>query len=299
MPSPRASAVPAAPPPSAKPTLDDHAAESELHRPELERETTGRVESRFTTDENDMVKNYLENLYRSATESTWRSFIVDKSQGIVFTTTISAIVSFLWFVSLFGMLEWSVGREKIIGITAFCASFSFSSVINCHILPGQPLSCPEGFQAPVCIDWYHSSFPYDTTRIIVMQILGLAGTLVSLLCTAYCFYVLTRVIDKAQFRTSMRRLALVMVFSALVSLCYFVVYETIPYFDDVESGEACILLHNATGAITCVPVSSLDPPLHEGYAFTATVVIFVLSVFAAMFSVMAALREHYDVEKED
>lgn len=264
------------------------------------RRDSQKVDSRMTLEtEEDPVKRYLNSLYQTARESTWRSFIVDRSQGIVFTTTLSSVNSFLWLVALFGMLEWSISSDKIVGLTTFCASFSYSSVVQCHVLPGQSLSCPYNFQTPTCIGWYDISSPADTTLIITMQVLGVVGTLISFVSTVLAFYTLMKLVDQIHFRRAIQALTAIMTVESLVSLGFFVVVLVNPYFTEIVEGKNCVLLPSDTGGLTCVPASDIVPLLSQGYATTAAIVIFVFSVLAIIFSAMGAMKVHYDLDKED
>lgn len=132
--------------------------------------------------------DYLRSLYNTITETSWTSFILDRNQSIVFSATLTLILSFLWCVSLTGMWIWTVEDQITIGMTMFCSSFFFSNTKYCHILPGESLTCPPNFQGVTCYSWYSYEPGGVPSTIIGMQVCGLAGTLTSIACTIVTFY---------------------------------------------------------------------------------------------------------------
>ena len=256
------------------------------------------VDADHDNEDDDPVKHYLESLYKSAKESSWATFLLDKSQAVVFSSILALIIAFLWLVSMFGMWSWQVGNTETVGITVFCASFSFSNIMNCHILPGEALVCPPEFQNPVCVNWYENALQHeDVSPIYAMQALTIAGTCVGALCSALGLVTWTMVSDQAVFQRSMKAGSVLMVINALLSLADFIVYMYFPYIQKLHAGQGCILLPDPSG-LKCEPTSALVPPLGSGYAFTATVVIFAFSVINALFYWMGSLREHYDFDKD-
>jgi hypothetical protein len=250
----------------------------------------------------DLAKLYIQDMVKSAKESTWSSFILTRSQSVVISSFLSFIISFLWLISTFGYWTWSISPTFIIGITLFCASFSFSNVIQCYILPGEPLSCPPQFQYPICINWYGNDVLKATSNasnIFAMQVVTILGSINALVCSALSLYTWTTIADQRSFRRSMIAGIYFAIFNATLSLADFVLYIYFDYPNRLSSKEGCILRYNKNNEIICEPATDLAPFMGKSYAFTSTVVIFVFSLINAVSFGMGSLIQHYDIDKDD
>lgn len=210
--------------------------------------------------------------------------LLDRSQFLVFAGLSNVLIMFLTLVVLFGMWSLSVsGSALTVGITVFCASFSFSDIAKCSFLDGQ-LECPFNFQGPTCVSWYElPKFGEDITLAVFLQVLSVLGILSSICSASLNMYIWIRVLEANQFNKFVQYSAILNCANAILSLCSFLVYSAIPYVKHVERGQGCVYLYGAGGKIECVNASTLNPQMASSYAYSVDVAIFCISALTCLF----------------
>lgn len=216
---------------------------------------------------------------------TLSDLLLDRSQFLVFAGLSNVLVVFLTLVVLFGMWSLSISNSEFtVGITVFCASFSFSDIAKCSFIDST-LECPFTFKGPTCVSWYDiAPLGEDITLAIFLQVLSLMGIVSSVCSASLNMYIWIRVIEAELFNCFVQYSAVLNFANAVISLCSFLVYSAIPYVQRVERGEGCIYLYNPAGtSIQCVNASAIQPQMASSYAYSVDVAIFCLSALTCLF----------------
>lgn len=250
-----------------------------------------------TEDDLAAVKEYLSRFYEHARPSSWRVYMLDKSQALVTSATLSVVMLFLWCATMTGMWAWGIYPEMSIGFTLFCGSFVWSSIRLCHILPGKTLDCPPNFRWAQCISWYDPHFPYSTTIISEMQVISILGLLTAIINTTLSFYTICQVKDHYIVRKCMKIGLVFSLVNAIFALVTFSLFLNFHYADMIFEGKGCILI-KMEGGIECLDVSNFPHPIGKGFAFSTTVINFIAGLMCTVSFAMGTRIENFDIDKE-
>jgi len=97
----------------------------------------------------------------------------------------------------------------------------------------------------------------------------------------------------------MRAGVVMMAVNTVLALSDFALFLNFSYASNLHSRDTCILLRATNGSLVCEPAKHIDAPFNIGYAFSATVVNFVLSIGNTLIYLMGSLNAHAFESKDE